>query len=61
MRKEFEKEWTHVYIYIYITESFVVHLKLIQHYESTTLQYKIKIKKNESKGLHDLLHLPYST
>ena len=35
-----------VYIYIYISlNHFVVHLKLTQCYESTTLQYKIKIKK----------------
>ena len=29
----------------FVQQNFVVHLKLARHYESTTLQYKIKIEE----------------
>ena len=35
---------------IRITDHFVVYVKLTQHYKSSTLQYKIKIKLKKKKG-----------
>ena len=38
---EFGGEWVHVYIQL---SPFTVHVKLIQHYQSAILQYKISLK-----------------
>ena len=66
MRKEPEKQWIYVYIYIY-THAYIViytymyicihthiciyhfagHLKLTQHYKSTILQRKVKLKETD--------------
>ena len=39
IRGEFVGEWIHVYVWL---SPFAVHLKLLQHCEPVTLQYKIK-------------------